>query len=159
GAGGIGCAVGHALASAGVAVTFVEADPAKVDRGRAEGVVVEGLPPRPARFETFAAWEPPTDVPVLLCTKTYDNPAVLARLPPGPPLVPIQKGFAPALLARAPHVEGVASFVSECAPHRPHPRIPRRGKLHLGVHGPAREPLRTLACALADRLRAAPFRV
>ena len=41
GAGGIGCAVGHALAAAGVAVTFVDADPAKVAWGRANGVCVE----------------------------------------------------------------------------------------------------------------------
>ena len=40
GAGGIGCAVGHALCAAGVAVTFVDADPEKVAWGREHGVAV-----------------------------------------------------------------------------------------------------------------------
>jgi ketopantoate reductase len=46
GCGGIGCAVGHALCAAGLTVTFVDADPAKIAWGRRNGVVVEGLPPR-----------------------------------------------------------------------------------------------------------------
>ena len=38
GAGGIGCAVGYALRAAGVPVVFVDANPAKVEAGRRDGV-------------------------------------------------------------------------------------------------------------------------
>src|SRR5262249_8316530 len=40
----------------------------------------------------------------------------------------------PALAAHG-GTEGIASFVSECLPHRPHTRVTRRGKLHLGARG------------------------
>src|SRR5579859_373069 len=100
GAGGIGCAVGHALCAAGVAVTFVDADPEKVVWGREHGVGVEGHSPRRATFVAFAEWGPPREVPVLLCTKCYDNAAVLARLPEDADLIPIQNGFDPALQGR-----------------------------------------------------------
>jgi 2-dehydropantoate 2-reductase len=159
GAGGIGCAVGHALSSAGVAVTFVDADPAKVDWGRAHGVVVDRLPPRAARFEHFATWEPAPRTTVLLCTKCYDNSAVLARLPADAAIVPIQNGFDPDLQARPPHAEGIASFVSECLPGRTHTRITRPGRLHLGLNGTADERLHEEMRDLAARLRKAPFRV
>jgi 2-dehydropantoate 2-reductase len=158
GAGGIGCAVGHALARAGVAVTFVEADPAKVARGSAEGVGLAGRPPCRAHFVSFTEWQPPSSGTVLLCTKCYDNAAVLARLPAGVALVPIQNGFDPDLQGRPPHVEGVASFVSECEPGRPFTRITRGGRLHLGPNGGAAE-LLPQARALAERLRGAPFPV
>src|SRR5438477_5422919 len=140
GAGGIGCAVGYALCAAGVPVTFVDADPAKVAWGRAHGVAVDRLPPRPARFVPFADWEPPADAPILLlCTKCYDNAAVLDRLPDSAPLVPIQNGFDPLLRARPHELEGIASFVSECLPGRTHTRITRRGRLHLGPRAAAAE--------------------
>jgi 2-dehydropantoate 2-reductase len=158
GTGGIGCAVGHALCAAGVAVTFVDADPQKVTAGREHGVGVEGRSPQRASFVLFADWAPPRGVPVLLCTKCYDNAAVLARLPEGTDLIPIQNGFDPALQARLPHVEGIASFVSECRPHRPITRITRGGKLHLGPSD-GTVGLRERAAALAARLRRAPFRV
>src|SRR5919197_6694113 len=38
GGGGIGCAVGYALRDAGISVVFVDANPAKVEAGRREGV-------------------------------------------------------------------------------------------------------------------------
>src|SRR5213078_2739037 len=102
----------------------------------------------------------PPGASVLLCTKCYDNAAVLARLPEDADLIPIQNGFDPALQARPPHVEGIASFVSECLPHRPVTRITRGGKLHLGPSdGKAGAGLRERAAALAARLRRAPFRV
>ena len=44
GAGGIGCAVGYALLTAGRRVVFVESDPAKVEWGRRNGVAVNGRP-------------------------------------------------------------------------------------------------------------------
>ena len=132
GAGGIGCAIGHALCTAGVAVTFVDADPAKIAWGRQNGVVVDRLPPRKATFLAFADWQPPADAVILLCTKCYDNTAVLERITVSAQLIPIQNGFDPLLHARAHAVEGIASFVSECLPHQTHTRITRRGKLHFG---------------------------
>ena len=132
GAGGIGCAVGHALCTAGIAVTFVDADPVKLDWGRRNGVVVEHLPPCSAAFVAFADWQPPSDADILLCTKCYDNAAVLERIPASAQLIPIQNGFDPLLGARAHAVEGIASFVSECRPHQTSTRITRRGRLHFG---------------------------
>ncbi|MBN9120687.1 MAG: ketopantoate reductase family protein [Planctomycetes bacterium] len=132
GAGGIGCAVGYALRAAGTAVTFVDANPAKVEAGRRHGVRVDDRPALSAEFVHFGDWAPRPDVPVLLCTKCYDNAAVLARLPAGANLIPIQNGFDPQLHAFGHAVEGIASFVSECAPDAPHTRITRRGELHVG---------------------------
>ncbi len=42
GAGGIGCALGHALRAGGVEVAFVETDEKKVQRGRRHGVGLDG---------------------------------------------------------------------------------------------------------------------
>ncbi|MCS6850271.1 MAG: hypothetical protein NZ700_03760 [Gemmataceae bacterium] len=135
GAGGIGCAVGYALLQAGRRVVFVETDPAKVDWGRTHGVAVDHWPARRADFEHFHNWSPPPGATVLLCTKCYDNPAVLGRLPPRTVLVPIQNGFDAALERYSDSPEGIASFVSECLPGRPHTRITRRGELHVGFRG------------------------
>jgi 2-dehydropantoate 2-reductase len=143
---------------AGVAVTFVEADPEKVAWGLEHGFGLHQGTIQRASFVPFAEWEPPRGVPVLLCTKCYDNAAVLARLPEDADLIPIQNGFDPALHARPPHVEGIASFVSECWPHRPITRITRAGKLHLGPSD-GTAALRDRTAALAARLRRAPFRV
>jgi 2-dehydropantoate 2-reductase len=163
GAGGIGCAVGYALCAAGVPVTFVDADPAKVAWGRGHGVAIDRLPPRPADFVPFADWRPPADALLLLCTKCYDNAAVLARLPGSAALVPIQNGFDPLLWARPHELEGIASFVSECLPGRTHTRLTRRGRLHLGpraaADGAETARLREKATRLAGWLRQAPFRV
>lgn len=165
GAGGIGCAVGYALRAAEVPVTFVDASAAKVRWGREHGVQVDRLPPRPADFVLFDAWQP-GDALVLLCTKCYDNAAVLARLPATARVLPIQNGFDQALETRGDFVEGIASFVSECLPQRTHTRITRPGRLHLGVRrtgrpGPWSDAALT---ALADELagllaRADLFRV
>ncbi len=133
GAGGIGCAVGYALCASDMSVLFVDADGEKIEWGRNHGVVIDGLPPRPARFVAFDDWQPPADAVVLLCTKCYDNAAVLERLPESAVLIPIQNGFDPQLNARAHTWEGIASFVSECLPHRTYTRITRRGHLHLGA--------------------------
>ena len=132
GAGGIGCAVGYALRAAGVSVTFVDANAAKVDAGRRDGVRVGDRSPVRAEFIHFAEWRPEPGATVLLCTKCYDNAAVLARIPAGVELVPIQNGFDPQLDALSHRSEGIASFVSECAADRPHTRITRKGELHLG---------------------------
>jgi 2-dehydropantoate 2-reductase len=132
GAGGIGCAVGYALRSAGVAVTFVDTNDAKLAAGRRDGVRVDEREPLAAKFIHFDDWQPSANVPVLLCTKCYDNAAVLAKLPPGVPFIPIQNGFDKELIASGHAMEGIASFVSECASDRPHTRITREGELHLG---------------------------
>lgn len=132
GAGGIGCAVGYALRAAGVPVTFVDADAAKMEWGRQHGVRVDQLPPCEAEFVNFADWQPPAAAIFLLCTKCYDNAAVLARLPESASLIPIQNGFDPLLHARGHALEGIASFVSECHPHQTHTHITRGGALHFG---------------------------
>ncbi|MFO0823625.1 MAG: ketopantoate reductase C-terminal domain-containing protein [Gemmataceae bacterium] len=132
GAGGIGCAVGYTLRSAGVAVQFVDANPAKVEAGNRDGVRVDDRPKLAAEFVHFVDWKPEPGVTVLLCTKCYDNAAVLAKLPPGVELIPIQNGFDPQLDALNHRSEGIASFVSECASDRPHTRITRKGELHIG---------------------------
>src|SRR5262245_21005436 len=127
GAGGIGCAVGYFLRAAGVRVTFVEADPAKVEWGRAHGVGVEGHPPLAAEFLSFADWHPrPADL-ILLCTKCYDNDAVLSRLPDPVTLIPIQNGFDRRLDGRGGPLEGIASFISECVPRQARTHITRNG--------------------------------
>jgi 2-dehydropantoate 2-reductase len=131
GAGGIGCAVGYALRSLGVEVTFVDTHAAKIRWGCANGVQVDNLPALPAKFVQFDDWSPPDDTLIILCTKCYDNAAVLRRLPASTMLVPIQNGFDQAL-ANPGGVEGIASFISECLPGRTHTRITRRGKLHFG---------------------------
>ena len=138
GAGGIGCAVGYSLLRAGVSVTFVEANGAKVDAGNRDGVRVDDRPPLAARFVPFADWQPSPAADVILCVKCYDNPAVLAKLPADARLVPIQNGFDPLLDAFGHDWEGIASFVSECEPDRPHTRITRPGRLHIGGRSPDR---------------------
>lgn len=132
GAGGIGCAVGYALRSAGIAVTFVDADETKVAWGRAHGLRVDQRPALAADFLCFEDWQPDPDSVVLLCTKCYDNAAVLARLDESIELIPIQNGFDPALVERGNAGEGIASFISECLPRRTHTFITRAGKLHFG---------------------------
>jgi 2-dehydropantoate 2-reductase len=132
GAGGIGCAVGYGLCASGSSVVFVDADPAKIAWGTRHGVAVNGLAPYPAAFVAFDDWQPPSDAVILLCTKCYDNAAVLERIPASATLIPIQNGFDPLLHARGHALEGIASFVSECLPHRTHTRITRSGRLHFG---------------------------
>jgi 2-dehydropantoate 2-reductase len=157
GAGGIGCAVGYALRSAGVDVTFIDADAEKVRWGREYGVVVDRRPPLPARFLHFDDWSPPADAVLLLCTKCYNNAEVLARLSVPVTLIPIQNGFDPVLIKRG-GIEGIASFISECLPGRTHTRITRGGRLHLGPNGG--DPTSQLPMKLARLLRAAgPFPV
>jgi 2-dehydropantoate 2-reductase len=157
GAGGIGCAVGYFLRAAGVRVTFVDADAVKVGWGRVNGVQVDGRPPLPAEFVPFIGWRPEPGATVLLCTKCYDNGAVLERLPDPVTLIPIQNGFDRRLDGRGGALEGIASFISECLPEQTHTRITRNGKLHLGRRADGDDrPLRELAGLLR---RHAPFRV
>jgi 2-dehydropantoate 2-reductase len=160
GAGGIGCAVGYALRAAGATPVFVDADGDKVRWGQAHGVAVDRRPPLPASFTHFDDWRPEPGATVTLCTKCYDNAVVLARLPDGVSLLPIQNGFDAALRPGADDVEGIASFVSECYPHRTHTRITRRGALHLGSRQAGGSALAsTRSREWARLLRRAPFRV
>jgi 2-dehydropantoate 2-reductase len=140
GAGGIGCAVGYAFAASGAEVTFVEAEAVKVAYGRSHGVAVDRRPPLSARFIHVDDWRPRPDDVVWLCTKCYDNAAVLARLPTGSMVVPVQNGFERQLEALGHAAEGIAAFVSECQPQTTHTRITRTGKLYLGLRGGAAEP-------------------
>jgi 2-dehydropantoate 2-reductase len=131
GAGGIGCAVGYGLLSAGVSVVFVETDVHKIRWGRWLGVGIDQRKYLPAQFLSFDDWQPPSAATVLLCTKCYDNAEVLARLPHDVMLVPIQNGFDPDLDGRI-CMEGIASFVARCEPGRPYVWITRPGQLHFG---------------------------
>ena len=56
GAGGIGCALAHAMRTGGVEVTLVEVDHAKLEWGRRHGVRVDGLPPRSVKVMTVRLW-------------------------------------------------------------------------------------------------------
>jgi 2-dehydropantoate 2-reductase len=165
GAGGIGCAIGYALRAAGSRVVFVDVQAEKIRWGLSHGVRVDHLPPQRAEFVTFQEWSPAAGATVFLCTKCYDNAAVLARLPASVALIPIQNGFDVSLEAWGDHLEGIASFVSECNLHQTHTRITRGGRLHLGVrraNGVASEPAEAdrLLRNLAGLLRQSPrFRV
>jgi len=160
GTGGIGVVLGWSLDRAGWEVTLVERRPDKIAAGRADGLEVEGQAPVKLPFVDFADWRPPSDAVLLLCTKTYDNPAVLARLATTRRLVPVQNGYDAALESHDFVGEGIASFVSECARERPVARITRPGSLHIGARRPAsaeeRGALANLAAAFG---RAGLFKV
>lgn len=147
GIGGIGTVLGWALAKAGHSVILVDSHPGKVAEGSKYGVTIAGLDAQAAPFMTFDDWVAPKEGIILLCTKTYNNPEVLARLPEDAFLVPIQNGFDPELEGRAHAYEGIASFVSESLRDRPITRITRPGSLHIG-------PRRSIAASEQDELTA-----
>jgi 2-dehydropantoate 2-reductase len=132
GAGGIGTVLAWSLSRAGHSVILVDAEHDKVAQGLKEGVTVVGLGTQQIPMVTFDDWMPPDEGFILLCTKTYNNSTVLARLPDGAFLVPVQNGFDPELERRNHVCEGIASFVSECLRDRPVTRITRPGSLHIG---------------------------
>jgi 2-dehydropantoate 2-reductase len=133
GVGGIGAVLAWSLARAGWAVTLVESRPDKVAAGRTDGLIIAGQPPLKLPFVHFSDWQPPSDTTVLLCTKTYNNAEVLARLDSCRHLVPVQNGYDTLLESRDNPGEGIASFVSECERDRPLTRITRPGSLHIGA--------------------------
>lgn len=133
GIGGIGAVVGWALAQMGYTVVLIDNHPGKVTEGRKNGITLTGLGTQHIFIVAFDDWVPPDEGFILLCTKTYDNPAVLARLSDDAFLVPIQNGFDPELEQRNHACEGIASFVSECQRDRPVTRITRPGSLHIGA--------------------------
>ena len=77
---------------------------------------------------------------MLLCTKCYDNAAVLAKLPPAVTLVPIQNGFDPQLDGVRAPVRGDRVVRARSATrNRPYTEITRPGDLHVGCRAvPAR---------------------
>jgi 2-dehydropantoate 2-reductase len=133
----------------------VDARPDKVEAGRKNGLTVEGREPVFPSFVAFDDWSPPEHTVVLLCTKTYDNPTVLARLRNTDSLVPVQNGFDPALDEHRHAGEGIASFVSECHRDRPVTRITRPGCLHIGPRRETNDAERAELAALADALAGA----
>jgi 2-dehydropantoate 2-reductase len=153
GVGGIGTVLAWSLARAGWDVTLVERNPGKLAAGRAYGLVVAGQAPVKLPFVGFANWEPPADAIILLCTKTYDNPAVLARLETMRHLVPVQNGYDTVLEGHDFAGEGIASFVSECERERPITRITRPGSLHIGARRPASAEEQAELRHLAEALR------
>ena len=128
-------ALGSFLARAGWEVTMVDSNPAKVEAGRKNGLELDGVAERRVGFAAFADWAPPARALLLLCTKTYDNAAVLARVPQRELLIPVQNGFDPALEESNHPFEGIASFVSQGEADRPRTRITRSGELHFGGRG------------------------
>jgi 2-dehydropantoate 2-reductase len=153
GVGGIGAALGWSLANAGWDITLVERCPDKIASGLADGLIVVGKTPIKLPFVAFSDWQPPTDAVILLCTKTYDNGSVLARLKTTRRLVPVQNGYDTILDSRDHAGEGIASFISECARERPVVRITRPGKLHIGARRLATPEEQDELANLAEALR------
>jgi 2-dehydropantoate 2-reductase len=158
GSGGIGVVLGGALARADWKVTMVDVNECKLEAGRRDGIEVNGIRQENLDFKSFAQWTPTDDALLLLCTKTYDNPAVLARIRQRKLLVPIQNGFDPVLNKSSHPFEGIASFVSKCEPDRPSARITRKGTLHLGGRRPLVSSERGVLESLAAGLRAGGFK-
>jgi 2-dehydropantoate 2-reductase len=154
GAGAVGVVLGGALARAAWNVTMVDVNEAKLEAGRRDGIEVNGIRQKNLSFTSFGRWTPADDAILLLCTKTYDNPAVLARIARRHLLVPIQNGFDPILNESSHPFEGIASFVSNCEPNSLSARITRNGTLHLGGRRPLVSSEREVLENLADGLRA-----
>ncbi len=151
GAGGIGSTVGYALRQSGVPVVFVETDAAKIEDGRKRGVRIDQRPAVAAEFVHFDDWRQVPGGWVLLCTKCYDNAAVLKRIAVPVRLLPIQNGFDEGLDRHGHDFEGIASFVAENERGTMHTHITRSGALHLGrkTSGGASGELQSFAAALA----------
>ena len=129
-------ALGWALARADWDVTMVETNPQKLAAGQRDGLTVDGIKERRVRFCAFADWAASDEGIVLLCTKTYDNDAVLR------------------LLDASDHpCEGIASFVSQCERDRPTTRITRPGDLFFGGRRCLHKEERSVLESLADGLR------
>jgi 2-dehydropantoate 2-reductase len=158
GAGGIGVVLAAVLVRAAWKVTIVEVNERKLEAGRRDGVEVNGIREKNLGFTSFAQWTPSDDAILLLCTKTYDNPAVLARISRRHLLVPIQNGFDSVLDESNHPFEGIASFVSKCEPDRPSARITRKGTLYLGGRRPLAVVERQVLENLAAAVRAAGWK-
>lgn len=158
GAGGIGVALGYALARAGRQVTMVEADADKLAAGQKQGIEVEGHPPlRDITFIDFDEWQAPDNTLLLLCTKTFDNRAVLEKIADKTLLLPVQNGFDELLDQQSHFGEAIASFVSECERQRPYTRITRDGELHIGHRIETTKDNEAILDELADSLSNNPL--
>jgi 2-dehydropantoate 2-reductase len=114
---------------------------------------VGGQTPIKLPFVAFSDWEPPSDAVILLCTKTYDNRSVLARLKTTRRLVPVQNGYDTTLDSRDHAGEGIASFIAECRRERPVVRITRPGTLHIGARRLTTDEEQGELAGLAEALR------
>lgn len=153
GAGGIGVTLAWSLVRAGWEVTVVDVLSSKIEWGRRDGLIVVGHDPAFPTFVKFDEWSPTESAIFLLCTKTYDNPGVLARIQDRARLVPVQNGFDPELDQHPHPTEGIASFVSECERDRPTTRITRPGCLHIGARRSINATERAELEILADALK------
>jgi len=153
GAGGIGIAVAASLVQAGIDVTVVESNRVKVAAARRDGMSLNGRVIEPVRVMHFDEWQQPAGATVWLCTKTFDNQAILDRIDEPCNLVPIQNGYEPRLERMDHPAEAIASFVSYCPADRPVATITRAGAIHIGPRrattAQETESIRALATALA----------
>ncbi|NKB37353.1 MAG: ketopantoate reductase family protein [Gammaproteobacteria bacterium] len=132
GAGGIGLAIAWCLLRDDKKVILVDNNEAKIVAGQKDGMEIVGHGTEAVEFVHFDDWDSTQGGLVLLCTKTYDNAAVLNRLHDESLMVPVQNGFDTELDKLNHAGEGIASFVSECLRDRPVTRITRPGCLHIG---------------------------
>ncbi|NBY03684.1 MAG: hypothetical protein EBQ87_17180 [Planctomycetes bacterium] len=131
GAGGIGLAIATSLYKAGKQVLLIENNPEKIAFCKAHGVILDSQS-FPINIDSFENWTPSPNVVNILCVKCYNNSEILKRTHTHPLLFPIQNGFDERLLSQPLLGEGIASFISECAPKKTVASITRGGKLHLG---------------------------
>lgn len=158
GAGGIGVAMGYALANAGRQVTMVEKNAEKLEAGQQQGLQVEGHAPiKDIPFIAFDSWQEPDDALLLLCTKTFNNAEVLESINKKDLIIPVQNGY-DELLDQQPHFgEAIASYVSECDRQRPFTRITREGELHVGQRKQTTDENKAILAELAETLKGNPL--
>lgn len=157
GAGGIGVALGYALARNGCDVHMIESESDKCEYGRQHGMVVEGYDAIKVPFISFDEWVSDEDALVLLCTKTFDNAEVLKKCGNREKIIPVQNGYDLVLDANPHFGEGIASFVSECERERPYTRITREGEFHLGPRRAVNENEKALLSELTAMLTGTPL--
>lgn len=135
GAGGIGLAIATSLYKAGKKVLLIENNPEKIAFCKAHGAMVDNQS-FPINIEAFENWAPCPNVVNILCVKCYNNDEILKKTYDQSLLLPIQNGFDERLTSLPLIGEGIASFISECAPKKTFANITRSGKLHLGPTQP-----------------------
>lgn len=135
GAGGIGLAIATSLFKAGRQVLLVEKNPEKIAFCKAHGAILDNQS-FPINIEPFEHWAPCPKVVNIICVKCYNNDEILKKTNAQTLLIPIQNGFDERLTTLPLLGEGIASFISECAPKKTIANITRRGKLHLGPTQP-----------------------
>lgn len=158
GAGGIGVAMGYALANSGLKITMVEQNTNKVDSGNKEGLQVEGHPTiKNISFIAFDEWQQPDNTITMLCTKTFNNAEVLERIYNKHLIIPVQNGYDELLDQQEHFGEAIASYVSECERDRPYTRITREGELHIGLRQQTSNENKAIVAELAASLKGNPL--